>query len=123
MSIYEVAISLLIIASIAAVFVITRRDAAREARENPVSTKQLDSDISTLKGDVRVLRKDVDRMCEEMKEAPTKADIAKLEERIAGIGGHIQNVDEAVVRIEHILLTGAYAAAMAPAQPVRRPRK
>jgi peptidoglycan hydrolase CwlO-like protein len=123
MSIYELGISLLIIVLMVAGVIFTRRDAAANARENPVSTKQLNSDISSLQRDVKVLRNDVDRICEEMKEAPTKADIAKLEERIAGIGGHIESVDAAVIRIENILLTGAYAAATAPATPVRRTRK
>jgi outer membrane murein-binding lipoprotein Lpp len=99
-------ISLLIVAAVALVAWM-QRGARQAGQDNPVGTAKLQTDVTSLaerfgKMEVKVeeIRRDVDA-------APTKADFERLRgdikaltERTSGIQGHVESVDQAVVRIE-----------------------
>lgn len=71
----------------------------------------LRADDSRIEGEVRKLNSlhgklegRITAIERQVAELPTKADIARLEERVAGVGRGVENVDEAVLRLEGYFL-------------------
>lgn len=104
---YDVLISLLIVAGVMLAVIVSRRDATAQGRANPVGTANLQTDVSGLKTRMARMEADIKNIQNDLDHAPTKADIEVLRglimtlaERTSGIGGHVESVDQAVVRIE-----------------------
>lgn len=106
-------ISLLIVAGVAIAAWLANRARAAEttAREegqaNPVGTAKLQRDMTSLSSKVTVIETRLGEIEKDIAASPTKADIEVLRglimtlaERTSGIGGHVESVDAAVVRIE-----------------------
>lgn len=118
---YDVLISLLIVAFVLAAAILSRRDARAQGQANPVGTGTLQADVNGLKNRMTRMEADIKNIQNDLDHAPTKADIARLEERIAGVAGHTESIDQATVRIEQFLIQGGpVAAAAAPRTPRRR---
>lgn len=116
----DVILSLLIIGALVLTVVISNRNAKKDGQANPVGTARLQADMTKLgtrmtelEGNVKAIRHDLDQ-------APSRADFARLEERISGVVGHVESIDQGVVRIENILMTGAHAAVAAAAKAPRK---
>lgn len=116
----DLIISILVLCAILAAILVTRADARKYGQQNPVGTGTLQADVASLKNKMGRMETDIQNIRHDLDAAPDKADIARLEERIAGVTGHVESIDNAVVRIENILLTGAHAAVAAAAKPPRR---
>jgi len=119
--------SLVLIAALAAAAWFGRKD----GRANPVSTKKLEGDVKKLAASVaekdgtlnaRVSRIEtaIEDIRRDLDGAPTKADIARLAERIAGVAGHVESTDQAVVRIEQFLMNGGAVAQAVQSRPRRK---
>lgn len=117
---FDVLISLLIVALVLGSFILSRRDAAAQGRANPVGTANLQTDVNGLKNRMTRMEADIKNIQADLDMAPTKADIAKLEERIAGVAGHVESIDQAVVRIEQFLIQGGPVAQAAAPRTTRR---
>lgn len=120
-------ISLLILTALAVAVWIGRKD----GRANPVSTSKIEGDVKKLSNSltekvgslsarVGKIETSIEDIRRDLDGAPTKADIARLEERIAGVAGHVESTDQAVVRIEQFLLTGGAVAQAAAVRPRRK---
>lgn len=135
----DVLVSLAIIAAVLITLIIGRRD----GRANPVNTRKLQSDmarlsskVSEVTSKVEALEGGVEEIREDMRQQPSKADIARLEERmkntaskadtarieesVRGVAGHVENVDNAVVRMENLLLGNSPVAQIAAGAPSGR---
>ena len=112
--------SIVIISAVLVAVILSRADARKAGQANPVGTGKLQADVESLKNKMGRMETDIKNIRHDLDAAPDKADIARLEERIAGVSGHVESIDNAVVRIENILLTGAHAAVAAAAKPSRR---
>lgn len=117
---YDVLISLLIVAGVMVAVILSRRDAAANGRANPVGTANLQSDVNGLKNRMTRMEADIKNIQADLDAAPTKADIARLEERITGVAGHVESIDQAVVRIEQFLISGGPVAQAAAPRKSRR---
>lgn len=102
----DVLISMLIVAAVLVSVFLARRDASQQARANPVGTAKLQVDVSDLKERFGKIETKVEEIRRDVDAAPTKADIAQLAEQIRGVAGHVESVDQAVVRIEQFLING-----------------
>ena len=96
----ETLISVLILSVVFAAFIFSRRDARKAGAANPVGTAELQSDMAKVKDRLTKVEVTVKKIEEEIDGLPSKADIARLEERVAGVAGYVENIDNAVVRIE-----------------------
>ena len=107
----------------------------REGQANPVGTGKLQSDVTALKASFGKMQTQLAAMRGDLDDAPTKADLEKLRgeivevrggvdvvtERIIGVHELGEKTDQAVVRIEMMLMGGAVGALAAPRTP-RKPR-
>lgn len=118
----DVLISLIILAAVAAAVLLARRQGAA----NPVGTAKLQRDMTALSGRVGKIESTMKGIRGDLDRAPTKEDIARLEGRIeaaaskvdiARLEGRIETVttmskstDQAVIRIEKLLMDRALPA-------------
>jgi peptidoglycan hydrolase CwlO-like protein len=114
---YDVLISLLIVSAVLIAVVLSRRDARSQGAANPVGTAQLQKDVTSLQNKMGRLEVNIEDIRRDLDGAPTKADIARLEERIQGVAGHVENIDKAVVRMTDLLMK---SGAVAEPRPSRR---
>lgn len=96
----DVLISLLIIVAVA----ISAALARREGRNNPVSTAKLQTDVIDLANRMTIMEVKVDEIVNDVGQLPTRADIAGLSERITATKEAADRTEQAVVRIEHLLM-------------------
>lgn len=101
---YDVLLSLAIVAAVLVAAVLARKDARSQGQANPIGTAALQADVTALSARVGRMETSIDEIRKDLDGAPTKADIARLEERIAGVSGHAENIDAATVRIEQLLM-------------------
>lgn len=96
----DVLISLLIIIAVA----ISAAMARREGRNNPVSTSKLQIDVTGLKERMTVMEVKIEEIVTDVGQLPTTADIASLSERITATKEAADRTEQAVVRIEKLLM-------------------
>lgn len=99
----DVLISLLILAAIAIAAVLARRQGAA----NPVGTAKLQADVTKLASRVGKIETSITAMRADLDAAPTKEDIARIEGQIGKVGAIGEKTDQAVVRIEQLLMDRA----------------
>ena len=96
----DVLISLLIVLAVA----ISAAMARREGRNNPVSTSKLQLDVTGLKERMTVMEVKIEEIVDDVGRLPTKADITSLSERIIATKEAADRTEQAVVRIEKLLM-------------------
>lgn len=116
----DLILSLLVIAALVATVLISNRRAKQDGQSNPVGTARLQADMTKMGSRMTTLEGNVTAIRRELDQAPTAEDFGRLEERLSGVAGHVESIDQGVVRIENILMTGAQAAAAAATKPPRR---
>lgn len=99
----DVIISIIILAALAAAVLLARREGA----QNPVGTGKLQRDVADLRSRVSVIETSVKAIRIDIDAAPTKADIARLEGHIETARALAEKTDQAVVRIEQLLMDRA----------------
>lgn len=78
--------------------------ARREGRNNPVSTSKLQLDVTGLKERMSIMEVKIEEIVTDVGQLPTTADIASLSERITATKEAADRTEQAVVRIEKLLM-------------------
>jgi len=99
----EIVISIVILAAVAVAAWLGRS----QGQANPIGTGKLQSDVSDLRARMGKMESSLNRMRNDLDTAPTKADIKELEGHIETVGAIAEKTDQAVVRIEQLLMQSA----------------
>lgn len=127
----ELIITAVMLLAVGLVMFEARRAARADGRANPVGTGRLQLDVTALKEQLGRVQTQMAAMRGDLDDAPTKADLEKLRgeigqvrgqvdvvcERIEGVHEISEKTDQAVVRIEMLLMGQSPFG-----QPARKPR-
>ncbi len=79
----------------------------KQGEANPVNTARLQRDVTDLRARLGTIEASMSAMRADLDDAPTKADIAALQGKVETVAAVAEKTDQAVVRIEQLLMSQA----------------